>query len=141
LRAVAQRVDVRGAGLQRGVVVDPALQTSAPHIYALGDSAQYASAGGRTLPYVMPIMNAAKALAATLAGTRTEVVFPLMPVAIKTPALPIVVAAPAPGTPGAWRSVEPGIWQFIEPQGRQLGFVLTGKQTARRAEQAKLVVA
>jgi rubredoxin-NAD+ reductase len=71
----------------------------------------------------MPIMNAAKALAATLAGTRTEVVFPLMPVAIKTPALPIVVAAPAPGTPGAWRSVEPGIWQFIEPQGRQLGFV------------------
>jgi len=60
-------------------------------------------------------------------------------VAIKTPALPIVVAAPAPGTPGEWRSVEPGIWQFIEPQGRQLGFVLTGKQTARRAEQAKLV--
>ena len=139
LRADTSLAQAAGLTCERGVVVDAALQTSAPHIYALGDSAQYASAGSRTLPYVMPIMNAAKALAATLAGTRTEVVFPLMPVAIKTPALPIVVAAPAPGTPGAWRSVEPGIWQFIEPQGRQLGFVLTGKQTARRAEQAKLV--
>ncbi|MEY4882217.1 MAG: hypothetical protein RIS34_71 [Pseudomonadota bacterium] len=150
LRANTVLAQAAGLACERGVVVDAALQTSAPHIYALGDSAQYASAGSRTLPYVMPIMSAARALAATLAGTRTEVVFPLMPVGIKTPALPIVVAAPAPGTPGEWRSAAPtvpgemaesGIWHFMGLKGQHLGFVLTGQQTSRRAEQAKLVVA
>ena len=138
-------------------MVDATLQTSGPDIFALGDGAQYAPglwgdggtassagsplvSGGRTLPYVMPIMSAAKALAATLAGTRTELAFPLMPVAIKTPALPVVVAPPAPGTPGDWRSAEPGLWQFIDAQGHVRGFVLTGKQTSRRAEQAKLII-
>ena len=105
LRADTSLAQAAGLNCERGVVIDAALQTSAEHIYALGDGAQYTSAGGRTLPYVMPIMNAAKALAATLAGTRTEVAFPLMPVAIKTPALPIVVGAAAPGTPGGRRGV------------------------------------
>ena len=95
--------------------------------------------GGRTLPYVMPIMAAAKALAATLTGQRTELVFPLMPVAIKTPALPIVVAAAAPGSTAQWRAVEPGLWQQIDAQGRIRGFVLSGRQTSRRAEQSRLV--
>lgn len=63
-----------------------------------------------------------------------------MPVAIKTPALPIVVVAPAPGSAGDWRSAEPGLWQFIDAQGQAYGFVLTGKQTSRRAEQAQLVM-
>lgn len=144
LSAIGLRADTtlaQAAGLvcERGIVVDTALQTSQPHIFALGDSAQYASAGSRTLPYVMPIMNAAKALAATLVGNRTEVVFPLMPVAIKTPALPIVVAAPPPGTAGDWRTAEDGVWQFIAPGGQQLGFVLTGKNTSRRTEQVKLM--
>ena len=149
LRANTALAQAAGLVCERGVVVDATLQTSAPGIYALGDSAQYATGnwdlsgpvtGGRSMPYVMPIMNAAKALAATLSGTRTEVVFPLMPVAIKTPALPIVVAAPAPGTPGDWQSQEHGVWQFHDASSRVCGFVLTGKNTSRRAEQAKLVV-
>ena len=139
LRADTQLAQAAGLICERGIVVDAALQTSQPHIFALGDGAQYASAGSRTLPYVMPIMNAAKALAATLSGTRTEVVFPLMPVAIKTPALPVVVAAAAPGTAGEWRTAEEGVWQFMDPDGKQLGFVLTGKNTSRRAEQVKLM--
>jgi rubredoxin-NAD+ reductase len=89
----------------------------------------------------MPIMSAARALAATLAGKPTPVVFPLMPVAIKTPALPIVVAAPASGAPGEWRMVEPGIWHFEDVAGQRLGFVLTGQQTGRRAEQTKAMAA
>lgn len=162
LSAIGLRADTtlaQAAGLvcERGVQVDACLQTSAPHIYCLGDGAQYGTgrwdahatpgsvqrqaSGGRTLPYVMPIMSAAKALAATLAGQRTEVVFPLMPVAIKTPALPVVVAPPAPGTPGHWASVEPGVWQFSDAQGQPRGFVLTGAQTPRRSEQAKLIAA
>lgn len=145
LSAIGLKADTclaQAAGLQceRSIVVDAALQTSAPDIFALGDGVQYASAGNRSLPYVMPIMSAAKALAATLAGTRTEVVFALMPVAIKTPALPIVVAAPPPGTPGEWLATEPGLWHFRDAAQQVRGFVLTGRQTFRRAEQSRGVV-
>lgn len=149
LSAVGLRADTalaHSAGLvtERGIVVNAQLQTSAPHVYALGDNTQYAlaSAGlSRTLPYVMPIMAAAKALAHTLTGTPTDVQFPLMPVAIKTPALPLVVAAPLPGTVGTWQTQQEGVWQFMDEAQQMRGFALSGAQTARRAEQAKLVTA
>ena len=137
LRADTALASAAGLACERGIVVDRCLQTSAPQVYALGDSAQYASAGQRTLPYVMPIMNAAKALAATLAGNPTELVFPLMPVSIKTPALPIVVAAAHPALLGHWvadAAEQPGVWRFLDGQGVQRGFLLTGKSTAMRME-------
>jgi rubredoxin-NAD+ reductase len=138
LRADTALAVAAGIACGRGVVVSTQLQTSAADVYALGDCAQYASAGARTLPYVMPIMSAARALAATLAGTPTEVVFPLMPVSIKTPALPIVVSAAHPALQGAWvADAEPGVWRFMDADGAQRGFVLTGPQTARRMELAK----
>lgn len=153
LSAVGLRADTavaHAAGLQceRGVVVDDLLHTSAPDIFALGDCAQYASAGGRTLPYVMPIMNAARALATTLAGTPTPLVFPLMPVSVKTPAWPIVVAAPDPRLAGDWMAEEldaeaaqaGGAWRFMDAEGQQRGFVLTGKQSTRRMELSKTTV-
>lgn len=149
LSAIGLRADMAlasAAGLvcERGVVVDAQLQTSAAQVYALGDCAQYAVAGQRTLPYVMPIMNAARALAATLAGKPTPLVFPLMPVSIKTPALPIVVSAPHPATAGGWvadaAAQDAGVWRFMDADGVQRGFVLTGKQTARRMELSKSTV-
>ncbi len=148
LSAIGLRADTRlaadaGMACERGVVVDALLQTSAAQVYALGDCAQYASAGQRTLPYVMPIMNAARALAATLAGTPTTLVFPLMPVSIKTPALPIVVSAPHPAQTGNWLAADDaasGHWRFMDADGVQRGFVLTGKHTARRMEQVKATV-
>ena len=153
LSAIGLRADVALAQAahihcERGVVVNEMLQTSVAKVYALGDCAQYASAGARTLPYVMPIMNAARALAATLAGTPTPLVFPLMPVSVKTPALPTVVAAPHPATPGQWvadpldseAAQTGGAWRFVDASGQQRGFVLTGKQTARRMELSKTTV-
>ena len=143
LRANTALASAAGIACERGIVVDAHLQTSAPHVYALGDCAQYASAGARVLPHVMPIMNAAKTLAANLAGPPTELVFPLMPVAVKTPALPIVVAAPHPAQSGQWLAdtgLEPdagGAWRFVDDAGQQRGFVLTGKQSSRRMELAK----
>jgi rubredoxin---NAD+ reductase len=138
LRADTALAAAAGIACERGVVVNTHLQTSSADVYALGDCAQYASAGARTLPYVMPIMNAARALAATLAGKSTEVVFPLMPVSIKTPALPIVVAAAHPALRGQWvADAELGVWRFMDADGAQRGFVLTGAQTARRMELAK----
>ena len=148
LRADTALASAAGIACERGVVVDDHLQTSAPQVFALGDCAQYASAGARTLPYVMPIMNAARALAATLSGTPTALVFPLMPVSIKTPALPTVVAAPHPVQAGAWVADAQdaaaarvgGVWRFMDPAGQQRGFVLTGGQTTRRMELAKATV-
>ncbi len=150
LKADTTLAEAAGLICDRGVLVDTTLQTSASFIYALGDAAQYAAGswdadgavtGGRTLPYVLPAMGAARALAATLAGKPSKVVFPLMPIVIKTPALPIVVAAPATGTPGEWRNRETDLWQFLDQQEKVRGFVLTGNQTIRRAEQAKLTIA
>ena len=153
LSAIGLRADIAlaqaaGIACERGVVVNALLQTSAEQVFALGDCAQYASAGARTLPYVMPIMNAARALAATLAGTPTALAFPLMPVSIKTPALPTVVAAPHPALPGSWvaDALDPeaaqtgGAWRFVDADGQQRGFVLTGKQSTRRMELAKTTV-
>lgn len=48
--------------------MDVQLKTSVDGVYALGDNAQYASTGDRTLPYVMPLMNAAKVLGAARVG-------------------------------------------------------------------------
>lgn len=148
LRADTALAQTAGITCERGVVVDELLQTSAAQVFALGDCAQYASAGARTLPYVMPIMNAARALAATLAGTPTPLVFPLMPVSIKTPALPTVVAAPHPALAGSWvaealdaeAALAGGAWRFMDADGQQRGFVLCGKQSTRRMELAKTTV-
>jgi rubredoxin-NAD+ reductase len=140
LSAIGLRPDAalaRAAGLrcERGIVVDSALATSDPAIFALGDCAEYA--GGRCLPYVMPIMSAARVLATQLAGIGGSLTFPLMPVSIKTPAFPLVVASPMPGGAGRWHSAEDGLWHFLDDSGLQRGFVLAGKQTSRRAELAQ----
>ena len=147
LSAVGLRADIEiaqssGAKCDRGILVDNKLQTSVAHIYALGDNTQYSSeslGGGatRTLPYVMPIMNAAKELAKTLKGNPTEVVFPVMPVVIKTPALPIVISPPTPGIPGSWREIEDGIWNYFDPEKKIQGFLLIGSKTSQRSEQLR----
>ena len=150
LSAVGLRADTalaQAAGLlvDRAIVVNTYLQTSAAHIYALGDCAQYASAPslvsmhGSTLPYVMPIMSAARALAATLAGSPTALVFSLMPVSVKTPALPLVVAAAQAGLAGSWAGAGEGIWHWLDDAGLPRGFVLAGAQTSQRMAQAKLL--
>jgi rubredoxin-NAD+ reductase len=146
LSAIGLRADTRmalaaGLACERGIQVDAALHTSAPNVYALGDSAQYASAGNTTLPYVMPIMNAARALAQTLSGNKTEVVFPVMPVAVKTPALPLMISPPKMGSSGQWTSTEAHVWQFNNEQNVTTGFVLAGAQTSKRAEMVKLLQA
>jgi len=143
LSAVGLRPDTRlarAAGLEtnRGIVTDRFLRTSDPHIFALGDCAEVA---GLNLPYVMPIMHGARAMAKTLAGDDTEVTYPAMPVAIKTPALATVVAPPPPGAAGEWETSGDGNdirAIFGNADSPLLGFALTGaavgeKQTLTQA--------
>src|SRR5690606_19978454 len=89
------------AGLQthHGVVVNRLLETSEPDIYALGDCAEV---DGLVLLYALPLMTAARALAKTLAGEPTPVSYGVMPVTVKTPAVPVVVAPPAARSAGQW---------------------------------------
>jgi rubredoxin---NAD+ reductase len=121
-----------GLAVQRGIVTDRRLATSAAHVYALGDCAEVE---GLTLPYVMPIMQQARALAATLAGTPGAVIYPAMPVVVKTPACPTVVCPPPADAVGEW-SVQSDAQaleaRFHGADGRLLGFALMGSATAQR---------
>lgn len=129
-----------GLTVNRGIVVDQHARTSDEHIYALGDCAEYH--GGITLPYVMPIMHAARALAQTLAGTPTAIVFPPMPVIIKTPAHPVVVQPAPKNTLGAWQLIDSdaGVkMTFTDSDNKIHGFALTGTKTAERQAMLKLL--
>ena len=106
-------------------------------MFAIGDCAEVA---GLVLPFVMPIMHAARALAATLAGKPTAVSYPAMPVLVKTPACPTIVAPPANGAAGEWRIEETADSVqslFMDASGKLLGFALNGAATAGRARLAQ----
>ncbi|HEY3327033.1 MAG TPA: FAD-dependent oxidoreductase [Novimethylophilus sp.] len=122
-----------GIAVNRGIVVDGSLRTNDPDIYALGDCAEIE---GRVMPFVMPIMHAARALAKTLAGTPATVSFPFMPVAVKTTIYPIVVQPAPAGVDASWVAMEADngfqLWQ-IDHSGKLHGFVLTGVKTRQRA--------
>lgn len=128
----------RAAGLKinRGIVVDRTLAASAEDVYALGDCAEVA---GLVLPFVMPIMHAARALAATLSGKTTAVAYPAMPVLVKTPACPTIISPPAGGAAGEWKIEETGDGVkslFVDSTGKLLGFALNGTATSERAKLA-----
>jgi rubredoxin-NAD+ reductase len=127
--ALAQTAGIK---VNRGIVVDALLQTSVPDVYALGDCAEVM---GKVLPFVMPIMQGARALAPTLAGKSTAVHYPVMPVAVKTPACPAVVAPPEPGMQGEWQVEETaeGVKAtFLGAGGKLQGYALLGAATAEK---------
>jgi rubredoxin-NAD+ reductase len=102
LSAVGLRPDCRlavaaGLTVNRGIVVDTLGQASAPHVFALGDCAEYTSADAGTsftLPYIAPLMSAARAIARTLTGTPTAIDLKPSPVLVKTPSFPLALAPP-----------------------------------------------
>lgn len=133
----------RSAGLavNRGIVVDAQLRSSDADIYALGDCAEIE---GRVLPYVLPIMHAARALARGLAGEDAKVEFPAMPVVVKTPAHPVAVLPVARDAAGEWNilaqgsEIKPGVkLGFFDAQNQLSGFVLTGEYAAERGAMTK----
>jgi rubredoxin-NAD+ reductase len=114
------------AGLQvnQGICVDRSLQTTEADIYALGDCAEV---DGKVLLYVMPLMAGARALAKTLAGQPTDVIYGAMPVMIKTPVVPVVVSPPV--LQGVWDIESSGVNVKAlcrDDAGALLGYALTG---------------
>jgi len=123
-----------GLKVNRGIVVNRHLETSMPDIYAIGDCAEVE---GLVLPFIMPITHASRALSSTLAGKPTAVVYPPMPVLVKTTACPTIVSPPLTGAAGEWKVTEEPdsvTSLFVEAGGKLLGFALSGKATAQRAK-------
>jgi rubredoxin-NAD+ reductase len=129
--ALAQQA---GLAASRGIMVDTYGQTSAPDIYALGDCAEYASAGA-VLPYVAPLLAAARAIAATLAGTPTRIEFRNEAVIVKTASCKLALSPPPPGLYGEWRHEADGeriVARFVDELGVLRGFGLTHHTPALR---------
>lgn len=120
----------RGAGLavERGILVDDRLQTSDPHIFALGDCAQWQ---GQLLPFLQPIVLGANALARTLLGTPTLLALPPMLVKVKTPRYPLQLAGRTKGEDLAWQCRWNSRGMVAEAHGEDgklCGFVVGGDQ-------------
>lgn len=141
LRPRTQLAQATGIPIGRGVRTGRLLETGVPDVYALGDCAEVE---GQNLPYVQPLMVQARALAATLTGTPTPVVYPAMPVMVKTPAHPVAVLPPRLGASGGWKVEcgDTGICALhVDDNGRLQGFALTGSETGRRNALAKELAA
>ena len=139
LRPRTALAKLAGLKTKQGIQVNRRLETSAPHVYALGDCAEV---DGLVLPYVMPLMQAARAVAPNLLGQEVAVLYPAMPVMVKTPAMPIVVSPPAKDAVGTWESAAQagGLKAcFKSANGELLGFALVGTATTERAALAKLL--
>ena len=137
LRPRTALAQAAGIKTNRGIVVNRLHETSAADVYALGDCVEIE---GLVLPYVMPLMTSARALAATLAGKATPVNYPAMPVLVKTPACPTIVSPPAMNAAGAWEITadNEGLKAlFKSADGKLLGYALHGKATAERAALTK----
>lgn len=132
LKPRTELASAAGIKTNRGIVVNKLLQTNFENIYALGDCAEVE---GQVLPFVMPIMQAARALAPTLTGKSTPVHYPAMPVAVKTPACTTVVCPPAAGAQGEWKeeaSKEGVKATFYHINGQLLGFALMGSAVSEK---------
>jgi len=134
LKARTALAQAAGLKINRAIVTDAGLKTSVENVYALGDCAEVA---GLHMPFVMPIMQAGRALAKTLSGTPTAVQYPAMPVVVKTPACPTVVCPPPPGVDGTWQEqvAADGVRAlYHDGAGKLRGFALVG--TATKDKQA-----
>ncbi|MCJ0974800.1 FAD-dependent oxidoreductase [Pseudomonas sp. PS1] len=132
LRPRIELAKAAGLKVNRGIEVDRQLQTSAEHVYALGDCAEVE---GLNLLYVMPMMSGVRALARTLTGETTPVSYGPMPITVKTPVCPLVVSPPADGSEGVWRVEGEGNdlkAEFRAADGRLLGYALTGAAVQQR---------
>ena len=132
LRPRTELAEAAGMQVSRGIEVDRLLQTSAEHVYALGDCAEVE---GLNLLYVMPLMSGVRALARTLAGQPTPVTYGPMPITVKTPVCPLVVSPPAAGSEGSWSVEGEGndlTALFQDREGRLLGYALTGTAVQQR---------
>ena len=122
-----------GLTVNRGIVTDRCCDVAA-HVYALGDCAEVE---GQTLPYVLPLMQQRAHWPRRWPGRRRRLVYPAMPVVVKTPACPTVVCPPPLDALGEWsehRATDDAAGRAVPtaPDGTLLGFAVLGSAIAQR---------
>lgn len=145
LSAVGLRADValaQAAQLNtgRGIIVDASGQASAADVYALGDCAEYTShtdGSTRVLPYIAPLMTAARAIARTLTGQITTIDLKPAPVIVKTPSYPLALVPPPLQAiaAGCWQDetdAQRTICRFHDEQGVMIGFGVAPQEAGVR---------
>ncbi|MEJ6011118.1 FAD-dependent oxidoreductase [Novosphingobium aquae] len=140
LSAVGLRPNVKlaaeaGLDIGLGIKVNEYGQTSDPHIFAIGDCAEYQHG---LSAYVTPIMAAARGIAPSALGTPTEIRFPPLSVQVKTTLLPINLLPPPRSAKGEWRCLEDDAkgskHLFVDTGGIVRGYVLTQDKCEERME-------
>src|SRR5476649_1778158 len=110
----------------RGIQVD---------LYGRTSDASAAAKAGAVLPYVAPLLAAARAIAATLAGTPTAIELKADAVIVKTPSYKLALLPPPAGTAGTWAEHHDGdrtVAHFVDQQGVRRGFGLSQHTPALR---------
>lgn len=139
LRPHLQLAKAAGLTVNQGIVVNRHLQTSAEHVYALGDCAEV---DGLVMQYVAPLLQCARALAKNLCGEQQAVMYPVMPIVIKTPTCPIAAYPPADDQAGEWQVEADGDnvkALFYDNQQQLHGFALSGDCAKQRSVLAKQI--
>jgi rubredoxin-NAD+ reductase len=146
LSAVGLRPSIalaRAAGLttERGIVIDAYGRTSAADVYALGDCAEYTDQAGGTsvMPYIAPLMSAARAIARSLTGEPTAIDLKPAPVLVKTPSYPLALLPPprhavAAGNWEAATDAQRTICRFFDETGALAGFGLSHHEASLRQQ-------
>lgn len=135
LRPEVQLAQAAGLAINRGIIVDDHGRTSDPHIFALGDCAEYPHG---LSAYVTPIMSAARAVAATASGNAARFAFPPLSVQVKITACPLVFLPPDRSTHGRWilddRMGDALKYLFVDADGAASGYAMTGDFCSSRMD-------
>lgn len=125
LRANLDLAKASGLACDRGILVNRYGQTSAEAVYALGDVAQYQRSDGSAicLPYIAPLLSAARALALSLQAQPEPIASENHPVIVKTPSYPICLLPPD--------AQQSGYWLTQQEQGQTIARFLDNEQVVR----------
>ena len=131
--------NVAGLKTNRGIVVDSFLKTSTDNIYAVGDNAEVF---GKVLPFIAPLLQGVRTLAKNLAEPESAqpLVYPSMPITVKTPLYPVVAALPADDNADQWHVTTEGdsiVARHINDNGKLDGFVLGNNTPQLRVQMTK----
>jgi len=139
LRPRIQLAREAGVKVNRGIVINDQLCTNDNSIFALGDCAEI---DGKVFPFVMPIMHEGRVLARILNNQTAQLIFPAMPIVVKTLAHPIAVLTVPRDLNGEWRVMASGTgvkMGFFDAEDTIKGFVLTGEYAGERNAMTKIL--
>lgn len=126
-----------GLSTHTGILTDAYAQTSDPNIYALGDCAEI---GSLCLQFIAPIKHTGTALAKTLNGIPTRVVYPALSIGVKTSVCFVSAATLPPGVQGQWQveTIDDGVKAILrDTSGLLRGFALANRPQEERSELLK----